>query len=190
MGFTVKVVDGKRMYANVACDGCGKALLPVAPDTVTTDGLWRYLQPLDTLELQLVGGYGMAIDPIDVGPDDLRQLFCVDCTKELCRHWPSIAVLVKRECSDSIGHHCSRERRFVWRSLSDCCTVYCDCGRFGSCFVGVEDENDLYYSRRIIDCLYCGRRGPGKWAWEGDAEGMRKFAIELDEHDGRSCEIK
>lgn len=153
----------ERLYRNVTCDGCGAALKPVYTDR--DDGAWSCLQPDDALEIHLVGGYGMAVDPFDADRHELINLFCAACVQRLCAQWPSIAKIVQAHCSASLGHHCTKERAFVWRTYAACCGSLCaKCGAYGSWQLGLETEGDIY-SRRIVKCA-CGHVGPGKWEWE------------------------
>lgn len=69
-------------------------------------------------------------------------------------------------CSSSLGHHCCKEKKFVWRTLTNCCYDYCsNCGSHGSLTHGLSVEDDIY-SRRIVDCRHCGTVAPGVWSWE------------------------
>jgi hypothetical protein len=171
MSFDVETLprQPKKLYRNVKCDGCDIDLKWVGHPSDDPKVWEDYLQADDTLILNLEGGYSMAIDPCgDATEQELKILFCGKCTKKLCEQWPAIAKTVMKHCSSSLGHHCSKERKFVWRTCSDCCNTYCkECGRSGCSQIGIEYDNDIYYSRRIIDCSQgCGYQGSGIWEWE------------------------
>ena len=169
MGFDVEVMPRQpaKLYRNMTCDDCGCVLKPVYSGR--DDGTAECLQPDDGLEIHLMGGYGMAIDPIhDATEQDLTILFCAKCTIKLAQLYPRIAECLKKH--GGLGHHCSKEKQYVWRTYSECCDSYCNsCGKFGSSSMGMEVEDDLY-SRSIISCLDCGHEGPGLWAWEHPIE--------------------
>lgn len=151
----------KQKYYDVTCDGCNVEVKKVFSD--------EYLQPDDCLILRLEGGYGMAIDPDGDGSSDplYTKIFCKDCLMRLCEQWPTFQKTIENGCSSSIGHHCSKERKFVWKP--SCCHMYCKgCGRDGSYMVGLENPDDIY-SRRIVNCLTgCGDVAVGVWNWEID----------------------
>lgn len=188
MSFSVEIAPGTtaRLYRNVTCDGCGASLKNAGLSL--DDGAWECLQPDDGLEIHLVGGYGMAIDPCgDASEADLTKLFCGACTKKLCEQWPAIAEVVIEHCSPTIGHHCSKERTFAWRTYSGCCDAFCaKCGRRGSMYRGLDVETDRY-SRRVIDCSIggCGYVGPGKFSWECDCDELARAAKLAEEDDAR-----
>lgn len=168
MAFTTKIQEVKvaeKRYYDVTCDGCNIPLEQIGPEE--EEGGWRCLQADDALILNLEGGYAMAIDPIDASKDDLTTIFCGECTRKLCEQWPAISKIVRKNCSFSLGHECSKERKFVWKSLTDCCYSYCvKCGRSGTLYMGLENPEDRY-SHPIIDCLTgCKNIGPAIWSWE------------------------
>jgi hypothetical protein len=105
MSYDVVVVDQpQKLYRNVRCDGCSAVLKHVEPSLVRDDGTWECLQPDDALVVCLNGGYGMAIDPcVGSTESELTQLFCGTCVKKLCTQWPSIARVVEKFCSSSLG---------------------------------------------------------------------------------------
>lgn len=169
MGFTAKieeVIKTEKLYYDVRCDGCNSLLRKICPRHDGEGEGWECLQADDALILNLEGGYGMVIDPVDASEDELKTIFCGECTRKLCNQWPAISKIVERNCSSSLGHKCSKERKFVWKSLTDCCYIYCsNCGRSGSPY-GLEDPEDIY-SRRIVNCLTgCKNIRPGIWHWE------------------------
>lgn len=154
----------EKLYRNVKCDGCGAALAPVTPPL--GDGAWLSLQPDDALEVRLVGGYGMAIDPIDESVDDLTLLFCQACLPRLCEQWPAFGRILMEGCSSTLGHHCSKERAFVWRDYSGCCSPVC---RVQGCAVtSLSGEREVpgdRYSRPMGKCENGHKQACG-WAWE------------------------
>lgn len=124
MSFEVEILPRhpEKIYRNVTCDGCGFALKNMGP--IRDDpNEWEHLMPDDALILRLDGGYGMAIDPYgNTSQDELTKLLCGDCTRKLCEQWPAIAKTVQAHCSSTLGHYCSKERKFVWKKLSNCCS--------------------------------------------------------------------
>ncbi len=180
MSFRTEPLPGVNTFrfVDMTCDGCNIALPTVCEDTDTQ------LQPDDALViyvLRLVGGYGMAIDPGAEETRSLIKIFCKTCVQKLCEQWPTIAEVVQQNACSNIGHYCSKERRFVWRPLSGCCTTYCgSCGRFGSLHKGLANPCDIY-ARWIVDCK-CGWLGPARWQWElGD--NASAIAVALSEKD-------
>lgn len=159
----------ENVYHNMRCDGCDSLLKNSHRHAL--DGSDEYvcngaLQPDDALILKLEGGYGCAIDPCcDTSKNQLFiKMFCKTCLKKLCEQWPTFQKTVETECSSSIGHNCSKLRKFVWEQ--PCCYGYCEgCGRKESYTIGLEIDNDIF-SRRIIKCFDCGLTAPGIWNWE------------------------
>lgn len=156
------------LYRNVKCDGCGEPLRNVGPSVEGSDA-WPCLQPDDALILELVGGYGMAIDPFgDATDSDLAKIICGKCLPKLCEQWPCFMETIQKHCSSSLGHHCSKERKFVWRTYSDCCNSVCEkCGQHIGSFTGKRQDSTDEYSRPIGICYRCNHEGPCPRAWEG-----------------------
>lgn len=199
MSFDVEVVrQPEKLYRNVKCSGCEVALTPVSGG-IREDGAWEHLQPDDTLVLKLDGGYGMAIDPMgEASESDLTILLCRNCTPKMCEQWPAIAKVVQEHVSSSLGHHCSKEKKFVWRPYSDCCYIYCsNCGVSAMnerVWVEIPDELNPGYTKYVehdryhrwdVKCKKCGVEGPSVWGWEKvPKEPARKYVHgeEVDDH--------
>lgn len=82
-------------YQDVRCDGCDEPLEPVSDLGVESeDGTgWRMLQPQGGLVLEIVGGYGMAFDDLQIvsGVERPKVVFCRICTEDLRITVPAIA---------------------------------------------------------------------------------------------------
>lgn len=183
MGFEKIVVPKKVMYRNVTCDGCGEALKQV--DGVDSED-WDFLQPDDALILYLDGGYGMFIDSIHASEEELTKILCCECAKKFWELFPKIGESLKKHLSASVGHKCSKYRKFVWRTISECCVSYCSkCGRDGTMIVGREIDGD-FYSHEIVNCITgCKYIGPGIWGWE-----VNKFVWNVCEwNDDKEIEV-
>lgn len=168
----VQTTVHKNVYKDVRCDGCNCELCYAAMPCEEDEGFWPGLQPEGALQIKLSGGYGMAIDSFgeDLTPDDLVKLFCSKCLEKLCAQWPCFASVVEAHCSSSIAHHCSKERKFVWRAVSECCSVYCaKCSQLATSFTGERQDDSDAYSRHVVACE-CGHEGPGTWGWEVNGE--------------------
>lgn len=159
----VEDLQTKKVYKNVRCDGCDE---PMKPVFTKEDNVWNCLQPDDGLEIHLIGGYGMAIDPMNDPPEPII-LLCRKCVPILCEQWPAIAKIVKAHISCSLGHECSKEQKFVWRPLSPCCDIYCP-----QCKVWAAnnwdqkqiDKREKYQPYDII--CSCQYKGPANWGWQ------------------------
>jgi hypothetical protein len=86
MGFKVRKVQRPKtvwVYEDVTCDRCAKAVPPLS--SITRD---EGLQYDNVLILNLVGGYGMFIDPeISLGPwrtydPETTKILCHECAHE------------------------------------------------------------------------------------------------------------
>ncbi len=152
-------------YRNVRCDGCNVELRPVTP--TNEDGSWSSLQPDDALEIKLIGGYGMAIDPCRTFEGE-TQVFCKDCVRKLCEQWPSIAKVVMEHCSSSLGHDCQLTKKFEWTPCNHC-DIYCRvCHAWAMndrawCEITGKGLGDAE-GRPFVD--HCGQRLPALYDWE------------------------
>lgn len=81
---------------NKSCDCCGNELKPVftheqAPDAKVT------LQYEDALQINLVGGYGMYYDDLQIPIDNQRFIFCKDCADWLMEDFPAFKKVYEKE---------------------------------------------------------------------------------------------
>lgn len=79
---TKKAIVGKTQttatFLAPSCVKCSADMKPVFPRAINEDGTWSSMQPDNGLILQLSGGYGMYIDPMQKVPLFAMCGKCVD----------------------------------------------------------------------------------------------------------------
>ncbi len=169
-----------KLYRNVRCDGCDEPLTMHRTSDEFPEGVWDSLQYAEkAILIELDGSYFMAIDPChEEDYADLTKIFCVKCLEKLCGQWPCFAKVIEDGCSSGVGHHCTKERKFIWSNNAHCCHDHCaSCGILVSNDKILLDEKDIY-SRKSTTCK-CGVTAPCKWDWEFSTEER------CAKHDGR-----
>lgn len=164
MTFVVKEIETKqnvKVYGEYKCDGCYKDIKVTFCDQEVEYS--RSFQPDDALIVKLDGGYGCAIDPMcEDDYKDLTKIFCKKCLKKLCLQWPTFFAVIRNGCSSTIGHHCSKTKKFSWKNSSNCCRTYCSkCGDSGGYYVQ-QNENGRY----LKECYVCKTTNEFLFGWE------------------------